>query len=111
MKILSKLVLGFMSVASLAAVSAPASAQGTWAHRHPRQHEVLARDHYQMRRIAVERRQGEITQGEARALRHRDRAIAMQDHRDARANHGFITQREHRHLNQELNAEGRAINR
>jgi len=111
MKILSKLVLGFMSVASLAAVAAPASAEGTWGHRHPRQHEVLARDHHQLRRIAVERREGEITGGEARALRHRDRAIAMQDHRDARVNHGYISQREHRHLNRELNAEGRTINR
>ncbi len=111
MKTLSKLILGFMSVASLAAVSAPASAEGTWGHRHPRQHEVLAREHHQMRRINAERRQGEITGGQARALRHRDRAIAMQDRADAHARGGSISRHEQRQLNGELNADSRSIHR
>ena len=111
MKSLSKLLLGFVSVASLAAFAAPASAEGAWGHHHPRQHEVLAREHHQMHRIAAERREGEISRGQARALRHGDRAIAMQDHADARARHGSISRREQHQLNGELNAQGRTISR
>jgi hypothetical protein len=111
MKSLAKLILGFVSVASLAAFAAPASAEGTWGHRHHRQHEVLAREHHQLRRINAERRDGEISGRQARALRHEDRAVAMQDHADARAHHGAISRREQRHLNHELNAENRAIAR
>ncbi len=111
MKSLAKLILGVASVAALAALAAPASAAGIWDHRHPRQHEVLAREHHQLRRIDAERRHGEISGGEARAERHEDRAIAMQDHADARAHHGAISRREHRQLNGELNAENRTISR
>lgn len=111
MKSLSKLILACVSVASLASFAVPASAEGAWGHRHPRQHEVLAREHHQLHRINVERRHGEITRREARAMRHGDRAIAMQDHADARAYHGAISQREHRQLNGELNAQNHAINR
>jgi hypothetical protein len=111
MKSLSKLILGVVSVASLAAFAVPASAEGSWGHRHPRQHEVLAREHHQLRRINEERRRGEISGGQARALRHEDRAIALQDHADARAHHGAISRREHRQLNGALNAENRAIAR
>ena len=109
MKTFSKLFLGFVSVASLATFAAPASAEGTWGHRHPRQHEVLAREHYQLRRINAERREGEITGRQARALHDGDRAIAMQDHADARARHGSISRREQRQLNGELNADSRTI--
>ena len=111
MKSLSKLILSLVSVASLAAVAAPASAEGTWGHRHPRQHEVLAREHHQLHRINAERRAGEISGYQARALRHTDRAIAMQDHADARARHGSISRHEKHELNRELNATGRAIPR
>lgn len=111
MKSLSKLIVGLVSVASLAAFSAPASAIGRWGHHHPRQHEVLAREHHQLHRINAERRNGEITGGQARALRHNERAIAMQDHADARARHGSISQREHRQLNGELNAANHTIRR
>ncbi len=108
MKIASKLTLVLVSLASLTAFTAPASAEGVWAHRHPRQHEVLHRDHHQLHRIAIARRHGEITRGQARALRHEDRAVAMEDHADARAHHGHITRLEHHRLNSQLRAERRA---
>jgi hypothetical protein len=111
MKSLSKLILGVVSVASLAAFAVPASAEGSWGHRHPRQHEVLAREHHQLHRITAERRRGDISGAQARAERHAGRAIALQDHADARAHHGAIARHEHRRLNRELNAESRAIAR
>ena len=109
MKSLSELILGLASVASLAAFAAPASAEGYWGHHHPRQHEVLHREHHQMRRINFERRHGEITGYQARALRHEDRSIAMQDHADARARGGSISHHEQRQINGELNGENRTI--
>lgn len=111
MTTLSKIILGFMSVASLAAVAAPASAEGTWGHRHPRQHELLTREHHQIHRINVERREGEITGRQARAMRHGDYAIAMQERADAHARGGSISRHEQRQLNGQLNAENRTIRR
>lgn len=105
---MSKIAVAVAGLASLLVVANPASA-ATWGQRHPRQHEVLAREHNQIRRINTERREGEITGGQARALRAGDRAIARQDHADARANGGYITKAQQRQLNGEENAQSRAI--
>ena len=111
MKFASKLAIALAAAASLAGFASTASAEGAWGHHHPRQHQVLRREHHQMARINRERREGEITRGQARALRHGDRAIAMQDHADARANGGYITKGEQHRLNAEENAQSRAIGR
>lgn len=104
----SKLFLAAASLAALVSVTSPASAR-TWAHKHPRQHEVLAREHHQLRRINHERREGELTRGQAQALRAGDRAIAREDHADARANGGYITRTEQHQMNQQENAQSAAI--
>jgi hypothetical protein len=104
----SNLFVALASLTALAGVSSPAMAE-TWAHRHPRQHEVLAREHHQIRRINHERREGEITGRQARAMRSSDRAIARQDRADARAHGGHITRQEQRQLNRQENAQGAAI--
>ena len=111
MKIISKLALTFATLASVGAMAAPASAKTAWARHHPRQHQVLAREHHQIARINHERREGEITKGQARAERASDRAIAMQDRADSRANGGYITRAQHRQLNAEENAQSRTIGR
>ena len=104
----SRLFVALAGLATLAVGTTPAMA-GTWAKKHPRQHEVLAREHHQIHRINKERREGEITGGQARALRASDRAIARQDHADARANGGYITKKQQRQLNHEENAQSQAI--
>ncbi|WP_343612656.1 hypothetical protein [Novosphingobium sp.] len=106
----SKLILALATAASLAAVGTSANA-ATWNQRHPRQSEVLHREHHQLARINQERREGEITRGQARAMRATDRSIAAQDHADARANGGYITPGQQHRLNAEENAQSRAIGR
>lgn len=104
----SRVFVALAGLATLAVASTPAMA-GTWAHKHPRQHEVLAREHHQIHRINRERREGELTGAQARALRSSDRSIARQDHADARANGGYITKQQQRQLNREENAQSQAI--
>lgn len=104
----SRVFVALAGLATLAVASTPAMA-GTWARHHPRQHEVLAREHHQIHRINRERREGELTGAQARALRSSDRAIARQDHADARANGGYITKQQQRQLNREENAQSGAI--
>jgi hypothetical protein len=108
MTVKSKLLVALAVVDALVMVSSPAMA-ATWSQKHPRQHEVLAREHNQIRRINQERREGELTRGQARALRAGDRAIASQDHADARANGGYITRKQQAQLNREENAQSAAI--
>jgi len=90
------------------AMANPAMAS-TWAHRHPRQHEVLAREHHQVHRINRERREGELTRGQADAMLSTDRSIARQDGADARAHGGHITRHEQNQINREENAQSAAI--
>ncbi|EGD57476.1 hypothetical protein Y88_3786 [Novosphingobium nitrogenifigens DSM 19370] len=104
----SKLILALAGAASLLTFATPSMA-ADWGQRHPRQAEVLAREHHQIHRINAERRRGEITGREARALRASDRAIARQDRAYARANGGRITRAEQHRLNAEENATSRAI--
>ena len=104
----SKLLIAFAVVDALLMVASPAMA-ATWSQKHPRQHEVLAREHNQIRRINQERREGELTRGQARALRAGDRAIAREDHADARANGGYITRGQQAQLNRQENAQSAAI--
>ena len=104
----SILFVAFASLAALVSVSNPAMA-ATWAHKHPRQHQVLAREHHQIKRVNTERREGELTRGQARAMRAGDRSIARQDHADARAHGGHITRQEQHQLNRQENAQSAAI--
>ncbi|WP_206244099.1 hypothetical protein [Novosphingobium terrae] len=104
----TKLILAVATVASLFAGAASADA-ATWRQHHPRQAEVLGREHHQLARINTERRNGEITGQQARAMRASDRAIAAQDHADAHANGGYITRGEKHQLNREENAQSAAI--
>jgi len=106
----SKIILALATAASLATMGTTANA-ATWMHNHPRQAEVLRRDRHQLARINAERREGEITGRQARALRASDRAFVAQDRADARANGGYITKSQQHHLNAEESAQSRAIGR
>ena len=96
------------TLASGILLSAPAAAN-RWEQRHPRRDQVVDRVQHQDRRIRQERKEGDITMAQARALRLSDRSIRLQQRADARANDGHITRAEQRTLNQELNANSKAI--
>lgn len=98
-------ILGSLTLAAL--VASPAAA--SWAGAHPRQAQVLARSHNQIARINEERREGEITGAQARALKAGTRAIAYNTLANAQANGGYITRAEQRQANWQLNAQSRAI--
>lgn len=111
MKTISKCLLAAASILSIGAFATTASAESNWARHHPRQHQVLAREHRQIARINHERREGEITAGQARAERATDRSFARQDRADARANGGYITRAQQHQLNAEENAQSHVIGR
>ena len=103
-----RLILLAATLASGLLVSAPASAN-RWENRHPRRDQVLDRVRHQAHRIREERREGDITRAQARALRATARSVVLQQRADARANGGHITRAEQRTLNQTLNANSKAI--
>ena len=112
----SKIILALTAAASLLGVASTASAapygrhdHERFQHHHPRQHQVMVREHRQLARINHERRQGEISGPQARQLRAETRDIGHDMRADARANGGHITRQEHHALNQRLNAQSRAI--
>jgi len=86
-----------------------ASAETAWGAQHPRQHEVLHRLAVQRHRIAVERREGELTARQAHRLHAADRRIMRQERRDAMVHGGRITKVEQRHLNREENRVSQGI--
>ncbi len=104
----SKIFVALASLAAVVSVASPAMAS-TWAQRHPRQREVLTREHRQITRINHERRDGELTGRQARMLRARDRHIVRQDHVEARANGGYITPHQQNQINREENGQSHAI--
>ena len=84
---------------------------GTWNQNHPRRAEVNARLNNQNARINEERREGEITRGQARALHAQDHFIRQEERFMARQHGGHITRAEQRSLNQQENGVSREIGR
>jgi len=84
---------------------------GSWNQNHPRRTEVNARLNNQNWRINQERREGEISRGEARALHAQDRFIRTEERFMAAQHGGHITRAEQRALNQQENAVSREIGR
>jgi len=103
-----KILIAATAAVALAAMGSTAQA-ATWVKKHPRQAEVLGREHHQIARINTERREGEITGAQAKALRASDRSIAAEDHADAKANGGYITKAEQKDLNAQENADSKTI--
>ena len=62
------LIVALASLATVATAASPAMAHG-WARHHPRQAEVLGREHHQIHRINQERREGELTGQQAQEAR------------------------------------------
>jgi hypothetical protein len=99
-----------LSLVALVAAAGTASAD-TWNQRHPRRAEVNARLNNQSRRINEERREGELSAGQAHGLHAEDRTIRREERFMAAQNHGAITRAEQRALNQQENAVSGQIGR
>jgi hypothetical protein len=102
------LAAAILATAALS-VAGAASADTRWEKDHPRQDQVLDRVNHQEARIRHERREGEISKAQAHRMMRADRRIAREDHVVARANGGFITKREQRHMDRQENQLGRHI--
>ena len=98
-----------LAVLVVCGAAPPSFADDHWDRTHPRRDQVNDRIANQFHRIAQERREGEISRGQANALRQQDRRILAQERRDARWDGGHITRGEQAHLNHELNTVSREI--
>ncbi|HLZ84492.1 MAG TPA: hypothetical protein VKQ54_13085 [Caulobacteraceae bacterium] len=103
MKTSVKIATLAMGLAVVVAGATSASADTRWQSHHPRREEVNSRLARQNHRITVERREGELTRGQAHALRAEDRGIRSQERFYASRNGGHITRAEQRRLNREEN--------
>jgi len=105
------LLIGFIALA----VAGPSIAaerndhDGHFAKHHPRRDQVLDRTQRQNHRITREVREGDLSHGQAHALRLNDRSVVQQQRAAAKANGGFITKRQQKDLNTQLNANSRLI--
>jgi hypothetical protein len=95
----------------IAGAAVPAFAESVWDRHHPRRDEVNDRIAHQEHRITQERREGEISRGQARAMRGQLAGIRGQERYDARFDGSHITRHEQGQLNRELNYTSREIGR
>jgi hypothetical protein len=104
------LVLTFAGLL-VAGLAAPAFAETAWERNHPRRDQVNDRISNQFHRINQERREGELSRGQARAMRMQERGVRAEERADARLHGGHITRVEQAQLNRDLNAIGREVPR
>jgi hypothetical protein len=100
-----------MGLALALAGASASTAATTWQTHHPRRAEVNHRLRRQHHRVAVERREGDISRGQARDLHAEDRGVRAQERHDASRHHGHITRAEQRRLNAEENGVSNQIGR
>jgi hypothetical protein len=82
---------------------------GKWDQTHPRRAEVNARLNNQDRRIHRERREGEISRGQAVRLHRQDHRIRREERHMAARHNGHITRRDQARLNRQENRTSRRI--
>jgi hypothetical protein len=90
--------------AFVSAISVGATAETRWQNHHPRRVEVNHRLNNLNRRIAEERREGELTRGQATAEHRQVHQIRKEERAMARVNGSHLTRADQRALNQQENA-------
>lgn len=97
----------------LVAVSSAGSAfaESAWDASHPRRDEVNDRLRHQDRRINQERREGEISHGQARQLHREDHRLRNEERRMAARDGGHLTRYDQHVLNRQENHVSRQIGR
>jgi hypothetical protein len=109
--VMRKSIVAALAALVVAGAATPSFAETSWERNHPRRDQVNDRIANQFRRISQERREGELTRGQAHWLRQQDRHILAQERADARWNGGYITRGQQAHFNRELNGVSREIGR
>ena len=104
-----KILTSIVFITGLALGVSTSALAGQWAKDHPRRAEVNGRLENQNRRIDKERKEGEITKGQAQELHHEDHQIRQEERDMASQNGGHITKQEQKTLNQQENAVSRQI--
>jgi len=104
-----KILTSIIFTTGLALGVSTSAMAGQWAKDHPRRAEVNGRLENQNRRIDKERKEGEITKGQAQELHHEDHQIRQEERDMASQNGGHITKQEQKTLNQQENAVSRQI--
>ena len=89
------------SIATLL-VAAPALAETPFQKAHPRRAEVNHRERIQAHAINQAKRDGDITQSEARDLHQQDLAIKKDERTEVKSNGGYLTKDQTKDLNQDL---------
>lgn len=87
----------------------PASVESNWDKEHPRRDEVNDRLKNQSKRIEQEKKEGDLTQSQARKLHVEDQAIRLEEKKMASKNDGHITRDQMVKLNRQENRVGRQI--
>jgi len=106
---MSKSIRNVLSIATATVLlsglvaSAMADDDTQWQKDHPRREQVNNRLGNQNKRIQQERKEGEISKGQARQLHREDHAIRQEERSMASTNGGHITRTEQRALNQQEN--------
>ena len=101
-------ILGLATLVGTLGFAAQAEAQ-SFDQTHPRRAEVNNRLANQNARITQGVKDGQLTHGEAKAMRADDHAIRSEERADASVNGGHITHAEQRNINRQENANSRAI--
>jgi hypothetical protein len=108
-KSLRKILTVTAVTVSLAGMASTALAETQWQKDHPRRTEVNKRLANQNARIKQERKEGEITKGQAKQLHKEDHQIRQEERAMASQNGGHITKSEQRVLNQQENGVSKQI--
>ena len=95
--------------AALVATASNAYSAEAWQRTHPRVSEVDGRISNQEARVQRGVQRGQLSQGQASQLRAGDSAIQAEEGADAAAHGGHLTRGEQRQINQQENANSRAI--
>ncbi len=110
LKIIPLAVVLAITGASIGTAGA-AAGDTPWQRHHPWREQVNQRLKNLDKRINTERREGELTSGQAHALHREDRKIRQQERSMASFHNTHLNRAGHRALNQEENAVGRQIGR
>jgi hypothetical protein len=93
----------------ISGVAGSSFAATTWQKNHPRRTQVNSRLANQNRRIHQERKEGELTAGQAAKLHKEDHQIRQEERTMASQNGGHITKLEQKTLNQQENGVSKQI--
>jgi hypothetical protein len=109
LKVVRRTLLASLAAVSIGALVAPAMADTQWQKDHPRREQVNNRLANQNKRIKSERRDGQISKGQAKQLHREDHAIRKEERTMASTNGGHLTKSEQKSLNQQENQVSKQI--